>query len=70
MNTGDKWVNDIEDRIMENNEVEQKRERRIMDHKNRLRELSDSIKHNDIHIIGVPEEEQREKGTEIYLRKL
>ena len=32
-----------------------------LDHKCRLRELSDFIKHNNIHIIGVPEEE-REKG--------
>ena len=33
---------DIEDKIMENNEAEQKRER-IMEHENRLRELSDSM---------------------------
>ena len=49
---------------MESNEVEQKRERRVLQHKNRLRELSDSIKHNNIHIIGVQEEEEREKGAE------
>ena len=51
-------ISDIEGRIMENNEAEQKRERKIMNHKSRLRELSDSIKHNNIHIIGVPEEEK------------
>lgn len=39
-----------------------KTERGIMEHENRPRECSDSIKHNNIHIIGVPEEE-REKGT-------
>ena len=44
---------------MENNETEQKRQRRIMEHKNRLRELSDSIKRYNICIIGVPEEEER-----------
>ena len=48
---------------MENNEAEQKRERRIMEHEYRLRELSDSIKCNIIHIIRVSEEE-REKGAE------
>ena len=32
-------------------------------------ELSDSIKYNNIHIIGVPEED-REKGAEVYLTKL
>ena len=41
-----------------------------MDHENRLRELSDSIKCNNIHVIGVPEEEVRERGQRIYLRKL
>ena len=35
-----------------------------MDHKCRLRECSDSIKHNNIHIIGVTQEEEREKGIE------
>ena len=49
---------------MENNEAEQMRERRTMDYENRLRELSDSIEHN-IHIIGVPEEEEREKEAEV-----
>ena len=34
-----------------------------MQHENRLRELSDSIKHIHICIIGAPEEE-REKGAE------
>ena len=36
-----------------------------MQNENRLRELSDSIKCNNIHIIGVPEEEEeREKEAE------
>ena len=50
-------INDLEDRVMEKNQDEQKREKRIMQNENRLRELSDFIKHNNIHIIGVPEEE-------------
>ena len=29
-----------------------------------LRELWDNVKHTNIHIIGVPEGEEREKGTE------
>ena len=40
---------------MEYNAAKQKRERRIMQHKNRLRELSDSMKCNNIHIIGILE---------------
>ena len=61
-------INDPEDKVMENNEVEQKRERRIMQHKNRLRELSDSIKCNNIYIIGVPEDREK-REQKIYLKK-
>ena len=48
------------DKIMENNESENKREK-ILDHECRLKKLSDSIKHNNIHTIGVPEEEEKGK---------
>ena len=56
-------MRNTEDKIMENNQAKQKRERGIMQPKNRLWELSDSIKHNNIHIIEVPEKDT-EKGTE------
>ena len=49
---------------MESNEVDKKKEGRIMQNKNRFRELSDSIKHNNICIIGIPEKEEIEKGKE------
>ena len=57
-------IHDIEDKILENNEAEKKRERQLLDHERRLRELSDSRSHNNIHIIGVPAEErgEREQG--------
>ena len=57
-------ISDTEDKILENNEVEQKRKRIIMQHKNRFRKLSESKKRNNIHIIGVPEEEERKRGRE------
>ena len=38
----------IEDRIMENNEANQKRERKILDDKSILRQLSNSMKQNNI----------------------
>ena len=59
-------INDLEDRVIESNETEQKREKRIMQNENRLRELSDSIKHN-ICIIEVPEGEKRRH--QIYLKR-
>ena len=56
---------DTEDRLMENNEAEQKTEELW----NMRIDLgnSDSIKCNNICIIGVPEEDKR--GQKIYLRK-
>ena len=35
-----------------------------------LRDLWDNIKYNNIHIIGVPEGEEREKGPRKYLKRL
>ena len=49
-------ISDLEDKTMANNEAEQSRERRIRQHKNRFRELSNSIKCN----IGVPKGDERE----------
>ena len=46
---------------MESNHAEEKTEKRIMQSDNRLKELSDYIKCNNICIVGVPEE-KTEKG--------
>ena len=39
-----------------------RRGEKTLDHECRLRECDNSIKHNNIHIVGVPEEEEWEKG--------
>lgn len=62
-------ISDLEDKIIENNEIEQKKEEEILEHENGFRELSDSIKRKSICMIAVPEVEEREKRAEIYLRK-
>ena len=49
---------------MENNESEKKRETKAKYHNTRLRELSDLLKRNNIQIIGVPKDEEREKEAE------
>ena len=48
---------------MENNEVK-KKERKLLHHKGRLRELDDSTKRNNLHITGVPEEKEQDKGAD------
>ena len=64
MDKMEEWIHDIEDKIMENNEADTKRKKKILDHKCRLRELNDSIKHNSISVIEVPEEEGKEEGAQ------
>ncbi|KAF0880724.1 LORF1 protein, partial [Crocuta crocuta] len=57
-------ISDLEDTIIEKEEAEKKRDKLIQKHKRRVRELSDTIKWKNIRIIGIPEKEERGKGTE------
>ena len=49
---------------MEIMDTEQKREKRSKTNEEHLRELWNNVKHTNIHIIGMPEGEEREKETE------
>ena len=44
--------------------MEQNKEKRMKRNEDSLRDLWDNIKHNNAHIIGIPEVEEREKGPE------
>ena len=55
---------------MEITDVKQKKLKRMKTNEESLRELWDSIKHTNIHIIGVTEGEEREKGTEKILEEI
>ena len=57
-------INEIEIREEEYKEAEAQRENSISKNERILRELCDQSKRNNICIIGVPEEEEREKGLE------
>ena len=57
-------ISDLEDRMVEFTAPEQNKEKRIKRNEDSLRDLWDNIKHSNIHIIGVPEGEEREKGPE------
>ena len=54
----------VEDRLVEIMDAEQKREKRLKRNEESLRELWDNVKCPNICIIGAPEGEEREKGTE------
>ncbi|KAF0879853.1 LORF1 protein, partial [Crocuta crocuta] len=66
----EKRISDLEDTIVEKQEVDKKRDKLIPEHERRVRELSDTVKCNSIHIIGIPEEEERGKGAEGVLEQI
>ena len=57
-------ISDLEDKIVEITTAEQNKEKRMKRIEDSLRDLWDNIKHTNIWIIGVPEEEEKKKGTE------
>ena len=57
-------ISDMEDRMVEFTAAEQNKEKRIKRNEDSLRDLWGNIKHNNIHVIGVQEGEDREKGPE------
>ena len=57
-------ISDLEDKMVEFTAVEQGKEKRMKRNEDSLGDLWDNIKRNNIHVIGVPEGEEREKGPE------
>ena len=70
MDEAEQQISDIEDKIMENNEADKKRETKTNDYDTRVRELSDLLKRKNIWIIGVPEEKREKKGQKFYVSRL
>ena len=57
-------ITDLEDRRVEITTIEQNKEKRMKTFEDSHRDLWDNIKCTNIRIIGVPEEEEKKKGTE------
>ena len=57
-------ISDLEDKIVEKTTTEKNKEKRMKRMEESLRDLWDNIKCTNIRIIGVPEEEEKKKGTE------
>ena len=60
----EEWISDLEDKTVEMTTAEQNKEKRMKRIEESLRDLWDNIKCTNIRIIGVPEEEEKKKGTE------
>ena len=63
-------ISDLEDKMVEITAREQNKEKRMKRIEDSLRDLWDNIKCTKIRIIGVPEEEEKKKGSEKYLKRL
>jgi len=60
----EEWSSELEDKMMEITSEEQNKVKRMKRTEDSLRDLWDNIKHSNIRIIGVPEEEEKKKGYE------
>ena len=63
-------ISEAEDRMVEINESGRKKEKQIKRNEDNLRDLWDNVKHPNIQIIGVPEEEDKKKDHEKTLEKI
>ena len=62
-------ISEVENRLVKIIDAEHKREKRLKRNEDSRRELWDNVKCTNIHIIGEPEGEEREKGTKKYLKR-
>ena len=62
-------ISEVEDRMVEINEAERKKEKRIKTNEDNLRDLWDNVRCPNIRIIGVPEEEDKNKNHEKILQE-
>ena len=63
-------ISELEDKMVEITAREQNKEKRMKRIEDSLRDFWDNIKCTNIRIIGVPEEEEKEKGLRKYLKSL
>ena len=59
----------MEERLVEINEAERKKEKRIKRNEENLRDLWDNVKHPNNQVVGVPEEDKK-KGHEKILEEI
>ena len=57
-------MSDIEDKLMVRKEAEEKREKQFKNHEERLREINDSLRRKNLHLMGVPEGTKCDRAPE------
>ena len=63
-------ISELEDRMVEINESEREKEKRIKGNEDNYRDLQDNVKCPNTRIIGVPEEEDKKKDHEKILEEI
>ena len=66
----EKWISELEDRTVEITVEEQNKGKGMKRCEESLRDLWGNIKHTNIRVIGVPEEEKKKKALRKFLKKL
>ena len=64
INEAEEWISELEDSMVVITVTEQNKEKRMKRNEDSHRDLWDNIKCTKIQMIGVPEEEEKKKGTE------
>ena len=60
----EEWISDLEDKIEEITTAEQNKEKIMKRIEDNFRDHWDNTKGNNIQIIGVPEDQEKKKGSE------
>ena len=63
-------ISELEDRMVEKTAEKQNKEKRMKTIEDSLRDLWDNTKHTNIQIIGVPEKEEKKKGSEKIFKEI
>uniref|UniRef100_A0A8C0N314 L1 transposable element RRM domain-containing protein n=1 Tax=Canis lupus familiaris TaxID=9615 RepID=A0A8C0N314_CANLF len=70
VNEVEERVSDLEDKLIAQRETEEKRDKQLKDHEDRLREINDSLRKKNLRLIGVPEGAERDRGPEYVFEQI
>ena len=63
-------ISELEDKVEKKTQKEQEKEKRLRKKEEVIRERQDNMKCNNIHIIGTPEGEEEDQGTDNLFEKV
>ena len=63
-------MSDIEEKLMAKRETEEKRDKQLKNHEDRVREINDSLRKKNLRLIGVPKGDERARGPEYVFEQI